>query len=379
MPGAVFEIDGELIRRSIADQVVRPARFEAAISREDEMFLHALSGYRSDRDRAFVTYLLQGRQMLDHLQSVVAWGFGGWAGVGSFLDFACGYGRFTRHLIQELDPERIWVSDIDADAVRFQRERFGVHGVPSTSAPEALEIDRRFDVIFVASLFSHLPRSSFERWLTRLASLLSERGVLVFSTHGIGLAREAEGRGDHLFRERSESRTLDVAEYGTAFVSEAFVAAAIRNAAGSQARWRRIANGLLGFQDLYLVCLDPGRDLQSLDYRHGCIGHVAGCSAAGDRAFQVRGWAADLDAAEPSSVRVRVVANERIVHEGSPDHDRPDVAGVLGSSRVLRSGWSCRLASDAVGPADWIAVELLSRAGRARTISLARLESMLRW
>jgi SAM-dependent methyltransferase len=374
----VFEIDGELVRRSIADQVSAPASFEAAISCEDEMFLHALAGYRGDRERAFVTYLLQGRQMLDHLESVVAWAFGGWRGVGSFLDFACGYGRFTRHLVQELDPDRILVSDIYEDAVRFQRRRFGVRGVRSAKDPGELELERRFDMIFAASLFSHLPPLSFERWLAKLVSLLSERGVLVFSTHGIVHAGSSEGGSDCVFRPCSESRTLDVRDYGTVFASESFVGAAIREAAGSRVHWRRIANGLLGFQDVYLVSADADRDLTALDYDRGCVGHVAGCRTAGDRTLDVRGWAADLQAAE-TPVRVRIFADRRIVDEVSPDHDRPDVARVLGSPEVLRSGWSCRFSSRGIGPTDWISVKLRSQAGRERTLSLARLESMLRW
>jgi len=371
----LFDVDPELVRRFAADQIPSPATFHAAISREDEMLLHALEGYHGDLERASVLYLLQGKQMMDQLRQIVAWAFGGWDRVSSFLDFACGYGRFTRHLAQELAPARIWVSDIYTDAVHFQREQFGVHGVTSATTPDALSLDRRFDVIFASSLFSHLPRRTFEPWLAKLSSLLTERGVLVFTTHGVDLSGRT---GEHfLFEACSESRTLDANDYGTTFVSERFVADAIRRATGGRAPWRRIAHGHLGFQDLYVVSRDPGRDPRTLAYDIGCFGHVDGCSMDHARSLRLGGWAADLGS-EDGSARVRVMAGGKILHECAPDHDRPVVATLL-SAKALRSGWWCSFPATEIEPSDWIAVKVVNWAGRENTISLAPLESMLRW
>ena len=61
-------------------------------------------------------------------RQVVEWKFDSLEKVAAFLDFASGYGRFTRFLVQHLPADRIWVSDIQADAVAFQEEQFGVHG-----------------------------------------------------------------------------------------------------------------------------------------------------------------------------------------------------------------------------------------------------------
>jgi hypothetical protein len=96
----------ELFDRYLADQVPDPGSFLRIIDAEDEMFLHTLKGYRGRRERAVVTYLVQGREMMEELRQIASWRFGGWPGVSRILDFASGFGRFTRYLVQEVPPPR---------------------------------------------------------------------------------------------------------------------------------------------------------------------------------------------------------------------------------------------------------------------------------
>jgi SAM-dependent methyltransferase len=77
------------------------------------------------------------------------------------LEFASGHGRFTRHLVKAIGPGRVTVSDVVADAVDFARQSFGVQGFVSHAVPEQLAWPRRYDLVFVLSLFSHLPRGSW--------------------------------------------------------------------------------------------------------------------------------------------------------------------------------------------------------------------------
>ncbi len=53
----------------------------------------------------------------------------------SMLEFACGYGRLTRHFVHMLPAARITGSDIDPRAVAFVRREFGVDGFVSTTRP----------------------------------------------------------------------------------------------------------------------------------------------------------------------------------------------------------------------------------------------------
>lgn len=148
----------------------------------------------------------------------------------SVLEFASGHGRFTRHLVKALGADRVVVSDVVVDAVAFARETFGVEGFVSAAVPEQMQWSQKHDLVFVLSLFSHLPHSSWSRWLQRIYETLAPGGVLVFTTHGAeavrkqGVLLNADG---YFFAPSSESSAIDGQEYGTAFTSEAYVRACI--------------------------------------------------------------------------------------------------------------------------------------------------------
>ena len=157
-------------------------------------------------------------------------------GAGSFLEFASGHGRFTRHLVKALGAERVTVSDVVPDAVAFARATLGVPGFLSAARPEDVAWPRRYGVVFVLSLFSHLPRSSWGRWLARLVDAVEPGGLLVFTTHGTEAARRARVTLDaegYFFAPSSESTAIDAQEYGTAFTDEAFVRARTAELAGT--------------------------------------------------------------------------------------------------------------------------------------------------
>ena len=157
-------------------------------------------------------------------------------GAGSFLEFASGHGRFTRHLVKALGAERVTVSDVVPDAVAFARDTLGVPGFLSAARPEDVAWPRRYGVVFVLSLFSHLPRSSWGRWLARLVDAVEPGGLLVFTTHGTEAARRARVTLDaegYFFAPSSESTAIDAQEYGTAFTDEAFVRARTAELAGT--------------------------------------------------------------------------------------------------------------------------------------------------
>jgi SAM-dependent methyltransferase len=181
----------------------------------------------------------------------------------SLLEFACGWGRVTRHLVHLADPARITVSDIDRRAVDFVRRGLGVRGFYSTSAADELVHDGRYDVIVVVSLFSHLPLQHWGPWLRRLGELLEEGGVFLFSTLGMhAFEVNVPGADRAVFRritegffynEANETRgRLSADHYGTAYVDDSFV----RNAAADSFPGRFVAfcpRALNGFQDVYLL------------------------------------------------------------------------------------------------------------------------------
>ena len=148
----------------------------------------------------------------------------------SVLEFASGHGRFTRHLVKALGAERVVANDVVVDSVEFERKTFGVEGFVSPSVPEQVQWNQQHDLVFVLSLFTHLPASTWSRWLRRIFDMVAPGGVLVFTTHGAEAVRKQNVTLDengYFFVASSESNAIDGQEYGTTFTSEAFVRARI--------------------------------------------------------------------------------------------------------------------------------------------------------
>jgi SAM-dependent methyltransferase len=150
----------------------------------------------------------------------------------SVLEFASGFGRFTRHLVNAL-PGRVTCSDIQPGSVDFVRDEFGAKGFHSASDVEALQIPGEYDLVFVLSLFTHLPPQRWEAWLRKLFAAVAPGGALVFSIHNEAYGREqgvAYGNHGHYFMASSESPSLGADNYGTTFTTRAFVDQAIARA-----------------------------------------------------------------------------------------------------------------------------------------------------
>jgi SAM-dependent methyltransferase len=234
-----------------------PDRFITAVDPRCQMYSYGFA--RPDRDpaAAFI-YLDSGLKMLHPLAALARARFGGLSNVGRLLDFASGFGRLTRFLVQEMPPAAIVVSDIQAEAVESQRRTFGVDGFESVFDPAQLRCSDAFDVIFVASLFTHLPQARFHAWLTRLIELLTPTGMLVFSVHDEALLlphRPMPASGIDFNPSVSEIGTLDGSEYGSTHVSAQFVGRALEAAARGRGSHHRIPQGLW-HHDLYVYTPD---------------------------------------------------------------------------------------------------------------------------
>lgn len=235
-------------------------RFVATVDANDDLLhygLEAASAYPAFRYYHGVRMYLEGGEWNSHEVEKVLGDVGvSLADAGSFLEFASGYGRLTRHFVHTISPSKITVSDIDPRAVDFVRETFGVGGFYSASTAEEVAHDGRYDVIVVVSLFSHLPEASWRPWLERLHRMLNADGVLLFSTHNFHDAdpkdfeTQAEG---FLYRRQNETRgRLDVQQYGAAYVSDAYVKGAVaEHFAGRLLTFA--PHALMGGQDAYVV------------------------------------------------------------------------------------------------------------------------------
>ncbi|MBV8848964.1 MAG: class I SAM-dependent methyltransferase [Methylobacteriaceae bacterium] len=114
-----------------------------------------------------------------------------WQGIEACLEVGCGYGRIVRELRHKLPAQAMSVCDVIDEGARFTAAEFGVRRVPVVDAMGE-EYDETFDLIYLLSVYTHLPRLMIEDNLARVSKLLKPEGVLVFSTHGKQSAEKAE-------------------------------------------------------------------------------------------------------------------------------------------------------------------------------------------
>ena len=236
--------------------------FISDIDKRDEMYQFLVN--EPSVNDPIAEYFYSGELLLTGLQEVfedLGYSFNQ---IDTFLDFACGYGRFTRFLIQKLDHEKITVSDIDKNAVDFVKSTFGVNGFYSVDNPDRLIHDTRYDVIFVASLFSHLSLRFWCDWLKRLYDLLNDGGILIFSTHGVDLIKLLNDEMKVLVQKveegfyyvpLSETKRLSTKDYGSTYVRYDYAGKVIRqNNIGKIVAY--YPKKLHNFQDIYVIKKD---------------------------------------------------------------------------------------------------------------------------
>ena len=152
----------------------------------------------------------------------------------SVLEFAAGFGRFTRHLVR-VATGRVTCTDVLPGSVEFLQEQFGVKSFPSTHDPLALNIPATYDLVIVLSMFTHLPPAMWQPWLKVLGKAVAPGGLLVFSVHNEVSSREMGVSFDEngtRFLTSSESPSLDGEVYGTTCTTRSYVEAEIERAFG---------------------------------------------------------------------------------------------------------------------------------------------------
>lgn len=377
--------------RAEADALCRDERFKQAVWRHyrpengvigrglnttihpnDQMLLHSLRHHR-DPNAALSQYYNVALQQHFAAQQILQTFFPNPGANFAFLDFACGFGRLVRFLTLSLPDANVWVSEIQKDALAFVTQQFNVQAVESSANPEQFQAGRRFDFIWVASLFSHLPPDLFQRWLQRLLSLLTPQGMLCFSVHDQallppGLSLPAEGI---LFNPHSENSQLDPKIYGTTFVGESFVGQALHKASAEGHPYFRIPKGLAHEQDIYVVPKAQNRDLSGLQaFRRGPWGWVDERRILESGELYLRGWAASLDDGVLPAVEIKVNENLHLCPTGL---QRDDVRKVFGDDRLGPVGWEFKHPLDRKIREVWVEVTARTAANERALLYTGRL------
>ncbi|MEA5542850.1 methyltransferase domain-containing protein [Limnoraphis robusta Tam1] len=363
-----------------------PQTFQPQIAAADEMFLYPFHELEErNSDGALVSYYSLGRTLFDSIQQIINVYFGSFEQISSFLDFACGYGRFMRFLVQEMPAPKIWASDIYADAVRFQTEYFGVNGIVSTLEPEDYQVQRKFDCIYAGSFFSHMPPRTFKAWMQQLYDLLNPEGLLIFSVLDEAIlpaAIEMPSEGILFSSDSSESQFLDRNDYGTTYVKEAFIRELIQKVSQNKASIFRIPKGLSNYQDLYLVTPQQNRDFTRLNFKYYPEGYLDACNITPTGEIQLEGWAVDCCNPKGCVETIQIIVNNQVIQQCKPSQERPDLVEHFKTSQALNSGWIFSIDSGKISPQDIIIIKAVNTVGLEWIIAVEEVKNMMvrsRW
>jgi SAM-dependent methyltransferase len=198
-------------------------------------FLLRHTGFAS-HEESIAYYFSDGRRSAEKFMDLVRRNLPPRSGKYEVLEFASGYGCVTRHLLT-VENISLCSVDIHPEAIEFLRREMGAVASISSAFPEALDIPAQFDVAFALSFFSHMPITTWSRWLVRLTQAVKPGGIIVFTTHGrltqklLGNPKEMPEVG-FWFSALSEQIDLPAEDYGLTIVSQEFVQRNIRSMSG---------------------------------------------------------------------------------------------------------------------------------------------------
>ncbi len=102
------------------------------------------------------------------------------------LDWGCGPGRVVRHLPEVINNGcRFYGSDYNAAYIKWCSENIpGVSFSKNELKPPLVYESRKFDLIYVISIFTHLSEQSHVEWFEELMRVLKPGGILMLTSHG---------------------------------------------------------------------------------------------------------------------------------------------------------------------------------------------------
>jgi SAM-dependent methyltransferase len=347
-------------------RVPRWRELNRAIDERDDMLDFAMKLFHQDRDAAVTNYFQSALDQFALVRHIASWR----KHPRRMLDFASGYGRLTRLLVHEHLADEVTVSDILEGGMAFQAEQFGVRTILSRTDPAQFVAPDRYDLIFVASLFTHLPPVTFTSWLRRLAGLLEPEGLLIFSVHDQSLAPDKQVDGI-AFESHSESRVLDVEEYGSTWVTESYVRDQVAQI-GEGWACVRMPRALSDWQDVYVISPAPIPNARPRRVPKGFLEQPDTLPEG----IRIWGWATTIDA-PPDRIEIRI--EDDLVATTREFTPRPDVAQWFGVETAARSGWECIVPHTSVRSFRYqvATISAFSPDGDERILFLGTLDSLL--
>lgn len=147
------------------------SKIETLISDNDGMFIGNVDSYMSVGKTAVISIF----------NSIICKNT---SNINSILDFGCGYGRVGRHIRAMFPDSEITFCDYNDEAIAFCANTFNGKPLKSSSDFKELRFDRKFDLIWVGSVFTHISYQRQKQLFDVLVSGLNKDGCLVATFHG---------------------------------------------------------------------------------------------------------------------------------------------------------------------------------------------------
>jgi SAM-dependent methyltransferase len=159
------------------------------------------------------------------------------AELGTVLDLGCAAGRMLRHLPRHRESE-YWGVDISAAHIRWCQEHLqALNFATITTAPHLPFADDYFDLVYAASVFTHISDLA-DAWLLEVRRVLKPGGRAYLTLHDLksfellvtpstysaepSLAEFVEESADFERRESVRGRSIDAFWFGTDPQSQVF-------------------------------------------------------------------------------------------------------------------------------------------------------------
>ena len=100
------------------------------------------------------------------------------------LDFGCGVGCSDPYLAQYFPNAQIYACDLSDESVKCAQEenkQFNINYAVYNN--EKLPFEEKFDIIFVANVFHHIPRRLQQETINMLRANIAENGFLIIFEH----------------------------------------------------------------------------------------------------------------------------------------------------------------------------------------------------
>lgn len=103
----------------------------------------------------------------------------------TILEWGCGVGRIIRHIPNEFPNAMIFGSDIDKKMIEWCKKNYEniVFEENDTRPPFNFE-DNYFDLVYAASVFTHITEIYQREWLDEILRILKAGGYFLFTVHG---------------------------------------------------------------------------------------------------------------------------------------------------------------------------------------------------